>query len=244
MRLSRMNPYEKLLNRKRTWTPVQTTAGKLKEGAEETLYRCLAVRHMEIPVGDWITETLGKEIPSSARDLLESNVKDEVKHDQALGYITNALGVNEKAEAEAFRLRDAWMSHPDHEITKALVIERAIFFVLLPFFRFNGDAGLRTVSADISRDEQIHVATNSLVCADMGLTPSQSLDKLRKATINWIMEPLGKNTYGDKFLSKKFWLDSSDNLMYNGKAPELSETRAARMPSFFEHSNVNLPQYS
>ena len=239
-----MNPYEKLLNRKRTWTPVQTTAGKLKEGAEETLYRCLAVRHMEIPVGDWITETLGKEIPSSARDLLESNVKDEVKHDQALGYITNALGVNEKAEAEAFRLRDAWMSHPDHEITKALVIERAIFFVLLPFFRFNGDAGLRTVSADISRDEQIHVATNSLVCLDMGLSPSKSLDKLRKATINWIMEPLGKNTYGDKYLSKKFWLDSSDNLMYNGKAPELSETKSARMPAFFEHSNVNLPQYS
>jgi hypothetical protein len=239
-----MNPYEKLLNRKRTWTPVQTTAGKLKEGAEETLFRCLAVRHMEIPVGDWITETLGKEIPSSARDLLESNVKDEVKHDQALGYITNALGVNEKAEAEAFRLRDAWMSHPDHEITKALVIERAIFFVLLPFFRFNGDAGLRTVSADISRDEQIHVATNSLVCHDMGLSPSQSLDKLRKATINWIMEPLGKNTYGDKYLSKKFWLDSSDNLMYNGKAPELAETKSARMPAFFEHSNVNLPQYS
>ena len=239
-----MNPYEKLLNRKRTWTPVQTTAGKLKEGAEETLYRCLAVRHMEIPVGDWITETLGKEIPSSARDLLESNVKDEVKHDQALGYITNALGVNEKAEAEAFRLRDAWMSHPDHEITKALVIERAIFFVLLPFFRFNGDAGLRTVSADISRDEQIHVATNSLVCHDMGLSWSKSLDKLRKATINWIMEPLGKNTYGDKYLSKKFWLDSSDNLMYNGKAPELSDTKSARMPAFFEHSNVNLPQYS
>ena len=239
-----MNPYDKLLNRKRRWTPVQTTAGKLKEGAEEALYRCLAVRHMEIPVGDWITETLGKEIPSSARDLLKSNVKDEVKHDQALGYITNALGVNEKAEAEAFRLRDAWMSHPDHEITKALVIERAIFFVLLPFFRFNGDAGLRTVSADISRDEQIHVATNSLVCHDMGLSPSKSLDKLRKATINWIMEPLGKNTYGDKYLSKKFWLDSSDNLMYNGKAPELAETKSARMPAFFEHSNVNLPQYS
>ena len=244
MRLSRMNPYDKLLRRKRTWTPVQTTAGKLKEGAEEALYRCLAVRHMEIPVGDWITETLGKEVPASARTLLESNVKDEIKHDLALGYITNAIGVDEKAEAEALRLRDAWMAHPDHEILKALVAERAIFFVLLPFFRFNGDAGLRTVSADISRDEQIHVAANSLVCADMGLRPSQSLDKLRKATINWIMEPLGKNTYGDKYLSKKFWLDTSDRLMYEGKAPELSETKSARMPAFFEHSNVNLPQYS
>jgi len=239
-----MNLYEKLLNRKRTWTPVKTTGGKLKEGAEETIYRALAIRHMELPVGDFIAESLKKEVPESARKLLESNVQDEVKHDLALGYITDAIGVDEKAEKEAFLLRDAWESHPDHMITKALVIERAIFFVLLPFFRFNGNAGLRTVSADISRDEQIHVATNSLVCADMGLRSSSSLDKLRKATINWIMEPLGKNTYGDKYLSKKFWLDTSDRLMYEGKAPELSATRSARMPAFFEHSNVNLPQYS
>ncbi len=239
-----MNPYEKLLNRKRTWTPVQTTAGKLKSGSEETIYRALAIRHMELPVGEFISESLEKEVPESARKLLESNVKDEVKHDLALGYITNAIGVDDKAEKEAFLLRDAWNAHPDHMITKALVIERAIFFVLLPFFRFNGDAGLRTVSADISRDEQIHVATNSLVCHDMGLRPSNSLDKLRKATINWIMEPLGKNTYGDKYLDKKFWLDSSDNLMYNGKAPELSATKSARMPAFFEHANTNLPQYS
>ena len=239
-----MNLYEKLLNRKRTWTPVKTTGGKLKEGAEETIYRALAIRHMELPVGDFIAESLKKEVPESARKLLESNVQDEVKHDLALGYITDAIGVDEKAEKEAFLLRDAWEAYPDHMITKALVIERAIFFVLLPFFRFNGDAGLRTVSADISRDEQIHVATNSLVCADMGLRSSSSLDKLRKATINWIMEPLGKNTYGDKYLSKKFWLDTSDRLMYEGKAPELSATRSARMPAFFEHSNVNLPQYS
>ena len=238
-----MNPYEKLLNRKRTWTPVQTTAGKLKSGAEETIYRALAIRHMELPVGDFISEALEKDVPASARKLLESNVKDEIKHDLALGYVTNAIGVNENAEKEAFLLRDAWEEHPDHMITKALVIERAIFFVLLPFFRFNGDAGLRTVSADISRDEQIHVATNSLVCADMGLTPSKSLDKLRKATINWILQPLGINTQ-DRYLDKKFWLDASDSLMYQGKAPSFSETRRARMPAFFEHANTNLPQYS
>ena len=238
-----MNPYEKLLNRKRTWTPVQTTGGTLKPGAEETIYRALAIRHMELPVGDFISDALEKDVPATARRLLESNVKDEIKHDLALGYITNAIGVDEKAEKEAFLLRDAWEAHPDHMITKALVIERAIFFVLLPFFRFNGDAGLRTVSADISRDEQIHVATNSLVCADMGLAPSQSLDKLRKATINWIFQPLGSNV-DDKYLDKKFWLDASDRLMYEGKAPELSSTKAARMPSFFEHSNVNLPQYA
>ena len=124
-----------------------------------------------------------------------------------------------------------------------MVAERAIFFVLLPFLRFNGDPSQRTTSADISRDEQIHVATNSLVCAELGLVPSQSLDKLRKATINWVMQPLSA-TATDKYLNKKFWLESSDRLMYEGKAPELSATKSARMPAFFEHSNVNLPQYA
>ena len=239
----RKTPYEKLIERRRTWTPVQTTAGELKSGAEETIYRALAIRHMELPVGTFIKEGLEKDVPKHARTLLELNVQDELKHDLALGYIAKAIGTDPTAEAEALRLRSAWESHPDHTITKALVAERAIFFVLLPMFRFNGDSGLRTVSADISRDEQIHVATNSLVCRELGLSPSPSLDKLRKATINWILQPLGTDTY-DRYLDKKFWLDASDRLMYEGKAPEFSETKAARMPAFFEHSNANLPQYA
>jgi hypothetical protein len=236
-------PYDKLFERKRKWSPVQTTAGKLREGSEEAIYRALAVRCLELPVGSFIEEGLEKDIPEPARKLLISNVKDEDNHDLALGYIANALGVDEKAEKEALRLRDAWVSHPDHTVVKALVAERAIFFVLLPFNRFNGDAGLRTVSADISRDEQIHVACNSLVCSELGLTWSPSLDKLRKATIQWIMEPLGRNTE-DKYLDRKFWTDSSDRLMYEGKAPELSQTKNARMPAFFEHANTNLPKYA
>jgi hypothetical protein len=238
-----MNPYDKLLSRKRTWTPVQTTAGKLAEGAEEAIYRALAIRHMELPVGDFILDALKNEVPKTSVDLLQSNVKDEENHDLALGYIANAIGVDPAAEEEAKRLRDAWIAHPDHTILKALVAERAIFFVLLPFFRFNGDAGLRTVSADISRDEQVHVATNSLVCRELNLNWSPSLDKLRKATINWVMQPLGRNTT-NKYLDKKFWLDSSDRLMYEGKAPELADTKRARMPAFFEHANPNLPQYA
>jgi len=238
-----MNPYQKLLNRKRKWTPVQTTAGTIADGSRETLHRVIALRHMELPVGDFITDALTTEVPDMARELLLSNVKDEQNHDLALSYIANAHGVDPKAEKEAVALREAWTAHPDHCILKAMVAERAIFFVLLPFFRFNGCGGMRTVSADISRDEQIHVAANSLVCSELGLTASPSLDKLRKATINWVMQPLGINTT-DRKLSKKFWLDSSDNLMYQGRAPELSFTKAARMPAFFEHSNVNLPQYA
>ena len=197
----RKTPYQKLIDRRRKWTPVQTTPGELKHGAEETIYRALAIRHMELPVGAFIKEGLEKDVPEHARTLLELNVEDELKHDLALGYIANSIGTEPQAESEALRLRSAWEQHPDHTITKALVAERAIFFVLLPFFRFNGDAGLRTVSADISRDEQIHVATNSLVCRELGLFHSPSLDKLRKATINWILQPLGINTY-DRYLEK------------------------------------------
>ena len=238
-----MNPYEKLLARKRKWTPVQTEAGPVLEGAEETIFRALALRHMELPVGDFITDALATDVPALARELLISNVRDEENHDVALGYIANAYGVDVQAEKEALALQQAWIAHPDHTITKAMVAERAIFFVLLPFFRAVGDSGMRTVSADISRDEQIHVACNSLVCKEMGLDISPSLDKLRKATINWVMQPLAYNN-PDRKLSKKFWLNQSDNLMYQGKAPELSFTKAARMPAFFEHSNVNLPQYA
>ncbi len=239
----RKHPYQKLLERKRSWTPVKPSKGVYKEGAEETIKRALAIRHMELPVGDFISEALEKEVPSLARELLESNVKDEIKHDIALGYIAEVNGTDSQSEKEAIKLRDAWIEHPDHTLLKALVAERAIFFVLLPFFRFNGDAALRTVSADISRDEQIHVGSNSIVCAELGLSPSPSLDLLRKATINWIMEPLGINT-ADKYLDKNFWLDASDRLMYEGKAPEFSDTKRARMPAFFEHSNVNLPKYA
>jgi len=239
----RKHPYDKLLDRKRKWSPVKPTAGKLKEGAEETILRALSIRHMELPVGSFIREGLEKGVPDNARKLLESNVEDEERHDLALGYIADVHNVNDKDEKEGKLLRDAWIAHPDHTLLKALVAERAVFFVLLPFFRFNGDAAIRTVSADISRDEQIHVGSGTLVCAELGLSASASLDKLRKATINWVMEPLGINT-SDKYLDKNFWLDASDRLMYEGKAPEFSDTKRARMPAFFEHSNVNLPKYA
>ena len=237
----RKHPYQQLLERKRTWTPVRPTAGKLKEGSEETIKRALAIRHLELPVGAFIKEAL-EDIPALSRELLEDNVRDEDRHDIALNYIANAHGVDEKAEAEAHKLQAAWDAHPDHTVLKALTIEKAIFFVLLPFFRFNGDTGLRVTSADISRDETIHVSGHSLVCKELGLTASPSLDKLRKATINWVLQPLGDSE--DRYLNKKFWLEQSDNLMYRGKAEGLADTRRARVPAFFETSNSDLPSYA
>ena len=220
---------------------MRPTAGKLKEGSEETIKRALAIRHLELPVGAFIKEAL-EDIPALSKELLEDNVRDEDRHDIALNYIAEAHGVDEKAEAEAHKLQAAWDAHPDHTVLKALTIEKAIFFVLLPFFRFNGDTGLRVTSADISRDETIHVSGHSLVCKELGLTASPSLDKLRKATINWVLQPLGDSE--DRYLNKKFWLEQSDNLMYRGKAEGLADTKRARVPAFFETSNSDLPSYA
>ena len=129
-----MNPYLKLMARKRKWTPVKPVAGTCKSGAEEAIHRALALRHMELPVGDFITDALANDVPEVSREILLHNVRDEENHDLALGYIADAYGIDEKAEKEAMALRKAWVSHPDHTILKAMVAERAIFFVLLLSF--------------------------------------------------------------------------------------------------------------
>ena len=94
-------PLRKIKNRKRTWTPVQPTKGVLKEGAEETIKRALAIRHMELPVGEFISQGLERTVPQAARTLLESNVQDEIKHDLALGFIVDAHGADAQIRARS-----------------------------------------------------------------------------------------------------------------------------------------------
>ena len=87
-----MTLYQKLIERKRKWTPVQMTAGKLKGGAEEVVFRALALRQLELPVGEFIADALNHEVPAEARQLLTMNVTDEENHDLALSYAAQAHG--------------------------------------------------------------------------------------------------------------------------------------------------------
>ena len=84
----RKHPYEILLDRKRKWSPVKPTVGVIRDEARDTIGRALAARHLELPVGAFITEGLEKTVPDNARKLLEDNVKDEERHDLALGYLS------------------------------------------------------------------------------------------------------------------------------------------------------------
>jgi hypothetical protein len=237
------SPYLQVISRKRKWTPVAVQKGKLADGAEAAIYRALALRHLELPVSEFLKQGLEKELPktSGVVEALESNILDEERHDQALTYVVKAHGSDPKAEAEGRHILKAWMDAPEHPILKAAILERSVFFVLLPFFRFNGDIGIRTTAADISRDEQTHVAVHSMVCSELGLKSTPSLNRLRRATVGWVVDGLGNSE--NKHLDKDFWLSQSDSLYERGKAPGLSDTKRARMPAFFEASNTDLPQY-
>ena len=212
-------PYIHLHERKRTWTPVQVSAGTLLDGGEEVIQRALALRCLEIPVGDFISEAMKGDLPDieGCRELLLSNVVDEENHDIALNYAAQAHKIPTRFEAEADRIKKTWLELDRHPVLKAVVLERSVFFVLLPIFRFLGDTGLRTTSADISRDEQTHVAANTLVCEELGLKSDPELNKLRRATVAWVLQSLkGESTH--KHLSSNFWMASSDSLYTRGKS--------------------------
>ena len=238
-----LSPYDQVISRKRKWTPVAVQKGQVVEGAEDALKRALGLRHLELPVREFLQQALDKDLPQTpgVREALLSNQRDEENHDLALNYVIDAHGADMKHEDEAKHILRAWLDAPEHPILKAAILERSVFFVILPFFRFNGDIGIRTTAADISRDEQTHVAIHSMVCSELGLKSTSSLNRLRRATVGWVVDGLKSTT--NKYLDKDFWLNQSDSLYEKGKAPGLKDTQRARMPAFFEAANTDLPQY-
>ena len=95
-------------------------------------------------------------------------------------------------------------------------------------------------SAEMSRPTS---QPTPLSAKSLGLKSDKELNKLRRATVAWVLQSLkGEST--EKHLSQNFWMASSDSLYTRGKAEGLLSTRASRMPAFFETNNVNLPQYA
>ena len=237
------SPYLQMLSKKRAWQATPVDNSPVKEGAEATLFKALALRHIELPVKDLLEQGLQRDLPSTPGiiEALRSNQKDEERHDEALNYVADAYGIDAKAESEVKNILNVWMEHPAHPIHKVAIVERSIFFVALPFFRFNGNIGMRTVSADISRDEQVHCGVHGLIAKELNEKDSASLDKLRKATVAWLFDDLGASE--DKWLDKDAWMERSRRLFWTGKAPDMVESRRSRMISFFEASNTCLPSY-
>ena len=235
--------YTAQLKKKRAWTAGPITAGELRPGGEDVVKRALSLRILEIPVGNFVKEATKGDLPkvNGVKEVLLSNIDDEDKHDIALNHAAAVIDCS-KYEREAEVIKKAWLDLDRHPILKTVVIERSVFFVLLPIFRYLGSVGLRKQAAEISRDEVIHTSVGSKICTDLNLQGDKQLNALRRATVAWVVDSLHGQS-DDKFLSKDFWQNNSKNLYYTGQAPDLVETRASRMPAFFETNAIDLPQY-
>lgn len=247
--------YKGLLKRKRDWTPIEPQAAPVEFGSELTINKGLALRILELPVGQLVQDADAKELRrldfnKDCSDLITSNIKDEDKHDLALNraYAKMSMNISEH-DKTAEQLLKAWMDSSEPDILKALIIERSVFFVILPIFRFLGNVGLRTISSEISGDETVHVGTNQYLCKLLGMEPTKALNNLRRETVAWLVQDLDisqrpeDSTIDPKYWNPSFWLKASDSLFHTGKADGLSQTRAARVPAFFETDAVELPDY-
>ena len=240
-----MSVYSNLAAKKRLWSPTMGDKQPVMPGSEGTIGRCLALRVLEIPVGNWVLDTEAQELNKLHPDaiaLLQSNAEDEIKHDRLLemAAVTYQLTTPTDQE-EAYAIASEWLVHPDHPIVKAYVLENAIFFVILPILRRFGGQGLRNAAFDISSDESIHAPCNRLVAQELGYSFSQSLDALRDRTVRFLVRDL--NAPG-KLGLPQVWIDASENLLHKGFAPQLEETKTYIMPAFFESHAADLPQYS
>ena len=108
--MTQLSPYDQVISRKRKWTPLAVQKGEVVEGSEDALKRALGLRHLELPVREFLQQGLDRELPNTPglREALLSNQKDEENHDLALNYVIKAHGAEEKYEDEAKHiLRDA-----------------------------------------------------------------------------------------------------------------------------------------
>ena len=85
--------YFSAVAKKRPWQAVPVTKGEFVNGSEETIFRALAIRHLELPVKDMLLEGLERELPNSPglvesiianRELVENTYHVIFTHDQRL----------------------------------------------------------------------------------------------------------------------------------------------------------------
>ena len=239
--------YNKLYARRRGWTPTQPSGKQIvTEGAESLLRRALALSQLELPVGDYITEEVAKNpnLPDSLKTLLQANVEDEIKHDIALNNLRAVYAVPSELDANVaqFVNRATELANLYSPVVLAAALESSIFFVALPIYRLLGSQAFRTVANDISVDESIHVAVNTQLAKDLGYRRGKAVNILRSDIMDWLCTGLPFESE-NKYLSAKFWKQSSENLYTSGKTDNLAATKRSVMPAFFESAGNSLPIY-
>jgi hypothetical protein len=146
--------YTKLAAKKFPWTPITPVVGAVKAGAEQVLAKALALRILELPVGEFVNNASKREfkVPDESKSLFLSNINDELIHDQQLQLAYSEYKITSSTQqVEAYQILQQWLDLDEHPLLKAMQLERSVFFIILPLLRMFGDTSLRTISQDISR---------------------------------------------------------------------------------------------
>lgn len=240
--------FQKLHNNRRSWSPTLGTPSDIVKGAEPTMGRLLALHVLEIPVKDLIQDALdNSKIPQEVVEVLVQNQADEDKHDQVLSHAMKTQGLtSDKMFEEAKQLRDQWIDLDEHPLLKVSVMERSLFFVYLPMYRFLSRRGgtLQVAQRDITTDEILHVAVHTEYCRTLGLEVNEKLNQLRRDTLEWSLQDFVDVKAGPKYGNVDTWRKSSESLFASGKAELLKETRKPVMTALFETQEKNRAQYS
>lgn len=207
------------------WKPVKLpyyVIPDTQHGVGEAIQRILALAlTLELPVGEWIGEVTKQDnIEPIAMELLRSNIADEMVHYRAFSYIAEDYLTNESYMVEANHILNEWNSQGYHPLEKSYYAEVGVFLVSLAVMRIFGGETLNNVAANVSRDENRHVATNAGVLADMGYDVStyNKVEKTVETTLDWMLGDL--RVPG---LDKSFFMEQSHLLIRNRYAPELDE---------------------
>lgn len=244
-----------LLSAKRPWTPTETSNHDVVPGAEKTIQRCLALRHLELPVGEWITAASKREtekIGDIGMQLLASNINDELRHDEQLNYAFRSLSLagsefRDNIEVEASGILSRWldMANTYHPATVAFTAEAGVFIPALTMLRRIGSVALANIANDISADESLHLRTHREVGVILGGEPvNEELHNLRKETLDWLTTDLREVEKPGKYSQKRTYFRASEKLIKDGKADEIKDTSRATMISFFEVAGNHIPVYN
>lgn len=237
--------YESLLQERREWIPVPLPKEPFKSdkyGVPGTIERIIGLSLcLELPVGAWIgaASCVEKQLSQSAIALLKSNIRDETRHERQFRLAAKTYPVSTQILEEAQTIADSWITHPDHTLVKAKILETGVFLPVQAILRFFGGQALDRMAADISLDEWRHVQCNWSVCEDLKLEHSLSLLKLSQETMSWIVSDL---TYPQ--FDADFWMRQANLMLESGSAPEMESIFSwTPVNAFFEISGQHLSAY-
>lgn len=204
---------------------------------QPTIQRIIALGlHLELPVGEWVTETTKKDpqIDPDAFTLLTNNIHDEWIHYRAFKHAEKAYPVSSSTLTEAENIGKQWEESQGHPLYKAAVAETGVFLITLALMRILGGQSLATLAAEIGRDEQRHVATNRAILEDLGMNlhnVGPTLSSLYKETLDWIVQDIRIPTLG---ITKDILVEASKDLLLSGYSATLDELTdiADYIPSF------------